>query len=227
MDLLSRLIDEQEMSVTDISLVGVIEQFFVYLDELEERHAHLADSARHAEELADFLVVAAKLVYLKSRELLPYLLPKEEEDEMSLAEQLKMYKRYVAAGERIRELWDRGGVAYGRTEPRRPSEDFCPPANAVAGNIHASMRALIQRLKPLNALPRAVIDRSISLKNRIVNFYNLLKSGRRLSFIELLGDTRNRTDVIVSFLALLELTKQRKVVFEQAGSFTEILIVKS
>lgn len=216
LDLLINLIDDRELVITDISLVGVIEQFFSYLDKLEESRD---------EELADFLVIATKLVYLKSRELLPYLMPADEVDEMSLADQLKLYKQYVDAGEYIRKLWDNDEMAYARVEPRKKNTEFSLPPNLSVDSLKKQMAGLVMRLKPVEALPKAVVDKSISLKNKISNFYNLLKKNRRLNFSDLISGAKNRTEVIMSFLALLELTKQQKVLFEQAGSFDDIVII--
>lgn len=218
LDLLLKLIDEQELSITDISLTKVIEQFFVYMDDLE---------VRQAEELADFLVIATKLVYLKSRELLPYLLSKDEDDEMGLAEQLKLYKQYLEATKYVKEKWENGAMSFGRTEPLRKSEKFEVPKNAKSEHLYTMMLSLVSRLKPIKPLPEAKIDKSISIKNKIENFYNLLTKHRQISFSHLINESKNRTEVIITFLALLELTKQQKINFQQTGSFSDILITKN
>ncbi len=89
------------------------------------------------------------------------------------------------------------------------------------------MLSLVSRLKPVNPLPEATIDRSISVKNKIENFYLLLTKHRRISFSHLINESKNRTEVIITFLALLELTKQQKISFQQTGSFGDILIIKN
>src|SRR3989338_6596602 len=107
LDLLLQLIEQDELNITEISLSNVTEQFFDYLNKLEESRS---------EELADFLVIATKLVYLKSKHLLPYLYPEADEGP-SLAEQLKLYKRYADASKEIGRLWEQGSIASGRIEP--------------------------------------------------------------------------------------------------------------
>src|SRR3989339_1639297 len=94
LDLLLQLIEQEDLNITDIALSKITEQFFVHLDKMGKNRS---------EELADFLVIAAKLIFLKSKNLLPYLNPEEDEGE-SLADQLKMYKRYVEASKNIDEL---------------------------------------------------------------------------------------------------------------------------
>ena len=112
LDLLLQLIEQEKMAITEISLSEVTEQFLNYLDKLS---APGVDSD-HSDFLADFLVIAAKLVYLKSKHLLPYLQPEEDEGP-NLADQLKLYKQYLEASKKILAFWQAERLAYGRTEP--------------------------------------------------------------------------------------------------------------
>src|SRR3989344_5914455 len=93
LDLLLQLIERQELNITEVSLAAVTEQYLVYLSE----HNDIAH-----EDLADFLVVAAKLLLLKSRLLLPELFVDDEEEAgTSLAEQLAVYRLYVKASHKL------------------------------------------------------------------------------------------------------------------------------
>ena len=121
LDLLLQLIDQEKMDISEIALSKITEQFFAYLDKLEKNHSS---------ELADFLVIAAKLIYLKSKNLLPYLYPDEEESGQTLTDQLKMYKTYVDASVNIQNLWKRDRIAYGRDESPLKMSDFIVPRNA-------------------------------------------------------------------------------------------------
>jgi segregation and condensation protein A len=214
LELLLSLIEMQELDITEISLAQVVEQFFAYLDKLEENHP---------EQLADFLVVATRLVYLKSKTLLPYLMPEKEEDE-NLADQLKMYKRYVDAGVFIQDLWNKNQVAYGRVEPPVNMKEFIVPENALVHNLYSAFNNLLGHLKPSRVLPQAVIDRSISVKHQIQNLYDLLKKNKKVNFFQFINTAQNRTEIIVSFLAVLELTKQQKILFTQANSFDDFIM---
>ena len=214
LDLLLQLIEQQELHITEISLSQVTEQFFVHLDKM---------GRNRSSELADFLVIAAKLIFLKSKNLLPYLNPEEDEGE-SLADQLKMYKRYVEASKNIDELWSVGSVAYGRIEPPIKLKEFVLPANAGLSNLRQSMALLVQRLKPISPLPEVTIDYSISVKERIDNIRNMLLSNRKLNFDQLLSVVQSKTEVIVSFLALLDLLKKRDIMVRQQGSFGEMVV---
>lgn len=218
LDLLLQLIDQEKMDISEIALSKITEQFFSYLDKLEKNRP---------EELVDFLVIAAKLIYLKSHSLLQYAYPEEDDSGPGLADQLKLYKQYVEASKTINSFWEAGKIAYGRIEPPTQAKEFVLPANAGKNNLHDAMAALLNRLKPLEPLPKVTIDHSISIKQKIDAIRNLLKSGQELSFKDLLSSAQNKTEVIVSFLAILELVKLRSARVSQVNSFEDLLIVKN
>lgn len=216
LDLLLQLIEQEKMNITEVSLSAVTEQYLKYLEKLD---------GERPEELADFLVVATRLVYFKSRHLLPYLYPEEDEGP-SLADQLKLYKEYVEASRKINILWQAGRVSYGRLEPPVKAEGFVMPQNAGLADLSGSMLALLKRLAPLSALPRVTMDRGVSIKQKIELLREMLKSQKRFTFGELLSEAGNRTEVIVSFLALLELVKEKAAVIKQENNFGEMTINK-
>lgn len=217
LDLLIELIEGEKMAITEVSLSGVTEQFFQYLRALEETNP---------EELADFLVVASRLVYLKSKHLLPYLYPVEENEGVSLADQLKLYKKYADASRWVEECWNTVGLAYGRLEPLRPPAGFVLPLNGHASDLHRVFTALLSRLKPIAVLPRVSIDHAVSVKEKISAIYDVFKRVKNLSFKDLLGAAANRTEVIVSFLAILELVKAQKVSVAQSAAFADMTLNK-
>jgi segregation and condensation protein A len=214
LDLLLTLIDEAKLSITEVALATVTEQFFKHLTTIDEDRS---------EELADFLVVGTKLVYLKSKELLPYLYP-EEEDGPSLAEQLKLYKRYADASKGIGKRWLKNVVGYGHFEPPIKVEGFFPPQNGTQEALYKSFTFLLKRLKPVDPLPQVRIDRTVSVKQKVQSLYEALQKCKSLNFREVVGTAATKTDVIVSFLALLELVKQAKASIHQPNSFEDMEI---
>ena len=105
LDLLLQLIEQEELDITEISLAHITEQYLEYLATIEELYP---------DELADFLVVATKLLLIKSHMLLPEL-TLEDEDEESLTRQLQLYKKYVEAARRLHDRWQ--GTAELHTRP--------------------------------------------------------------------------------------------------------------
>lgn len=201
------------MDITEVSLGEVTEQYLNYIEQVEEIMP---------DELADFLVVASRLLLIKARALLPQLMP-EEVGQNDLTEQLRLYRMFVEVSKKINDMWLDTRVAYGRIEPFRIPENPIPPENLTTTNMQNVMRRLIHKLTPSKKLPRTYIDRTVSLKEKIEELRNFLKRNKRVSFSEMLG-TGNRTEIIVSFLAILELVKQKTVELHQQELFSEITI---
>lgn len=216
LDLLLSLVEDQKMEITEISISQVTEQFFNYLNKLENEAP---------EELADFLVVATRLVYLKSKNLLPYLMPEEDEGP-DLANQLRLYKMFVEASVKVNEMWNEKKLSYGRFEPPALPKEFTPPQNSGLENLTNAYLNLLKRLKPSDPLPQVKIDRSVSVKRQIESIYNLLKTTKKVSFSEIIKTAGSRTEVIVNFLAILELLKAEKIFITQNNSFEDIEINK-
>lgn len=214
LDLLLQLIDQEKLTITEISLSQITEQFLNYLNRLEEGRS---------EELADFLVIATRLVYLKSHTLLPFLYPEDDEGP-SLAEQLKMYQQYVEASKKISALWEKNRVAYGRIEPPIKVTEFVLPLNAQATDLEQAMQRLVARLRTVAPLPQIAIDRAITIKQKVESIFEALKRYKKINFQEILNKAENKTEVIISFLALLELMKDSKAMIAQKNAFAEMTV---
>ena len=100
------------------------------------------------------------------------------------------------------------------------------PGNASLEDLRVSMEKLLTRLKPVNPLPRVAIDRGISVKEKIKAIMDLFKSAKKFTFSSLLSDSENRTDVIVSFLAVLDILKEQRAYIKQAENFGDMEIVR-
>src|SRR3989339_25379 len=216
LDLLLNLVGEQKMDISDVSLSTVTEQYLQYLEKLEEREP---------EEMADFLLIAARLLLLKSKKLLPQLMPEEDEGP-SLEDQLRLYQAFVEASKKLNRRWLSGVRSDFRVEPpRRPSE-FVPPKNLNQTLLQEFFLKLLQRIRPLPELPQARMDKAVSVRDKIETIRALLQKAESVSFRELLGKASNRSEIIASFLALLELVKSENIVLRQKKTFEDILIEK-
>ena len=214
LDLLLNLVGEQKVNISDVSLSTVTEQYLQYLEKLEEREP---------EEMADFLLIAARLLLLKSKKLLPQLMPEEDEGP-SLEDQLRLYQAFVEASKKLNKRWLSGVRSDFRVEPpRRPSE-FVPPKNLSQTLLQEFFLKLLQRIKPLPELPQARMDKAVSVRDKIETIRALLQKAESVSFRDLLGKASNRSEIIASFLALLELVKAESVTLKQKGSFSDIMV---
>jgi len=214
LDLLLQLISEKRMEISEISISTVTEQYLDHLDKLEKDDP---------QDLADFLVVAAKLLLLKSKTLLPQFTP-EEDEEGSLEAQLKLYKAFVEASKKIEKRWNDGSVSYGRVEAPTPQREVYKPDNLKLETMHQTMVQLVDRLAPPRPMPQTYIDKSVSLRDKVDFLRKMLKKNKNVNFKEMLLDAQSRTEVIVSFLAILELVKQKSVFLQQDDSFGNIVI---
>lgn len=218
--LLLQLIEDQKLDITQVSLAKVADQ---YLD-----HIH-AEPKWDTDELADFLVVAAKLLLIKSKVLLPNLdLGEEEGDASALEHQLKMLKLYRDASVKIDAIFRQHRVAFAREKlPRHliPARFVAPP-NLTATILPTLFQKILERIAAFLPLPKSVIERAASLEEKIRSIRDHLMSRLETSFQNLVGDAKTKTDIIVSFLAILELVKQRMVMVEQQHLFAEIHIQK-
>jgi len=217
LDLLLSLIQEKELHISEVSIAKVTEQYLDYIDKLEEVVP---------EELADFLVLASRLLLLKSRNLLPQLMP-QDEHEIDLADQLRMYKMYVDVSKKLNDLWENAPISYGRKEPVVIPENPDTPENVTSENMLVAMKRVIHRLKPPRPLPKTHIDKTVSLKEKIAQIRDFLQSRKSFTYKESLGEGYNKTEAIVGFLAMLELVKQKTATLHQDALFEDILIKRT
>lgn len=218
LDLLLQLIEQQELAISTVSIAQVAEQFLQYLDEVEERSPN---------ELADFLVVATKLLLIKSTALLPYLRLEEEEDPNELEAQLKMYKKYVDAMRLLEGRLQSGQRLY----TRRPSVTgqqvvFRPPTDVDTAAMRAFFVEVIESLAPVVRIPKTAMAKVTSLREKLCQIEDLIESNVKLHFKELVANSGDREELVVTFLALLELVKKQAVCITQDKTFSDISIEK-
>ena len=219
LDLLLQLIEEEELDITQVSLGRVADQFV--------KHVERAKGKILPEEMADFLVVAAKLVYMKSKLLIPSLQDAEMEEGPDLASQLKLYQQFVRLSKVVDAKWKEGRVSFPRE--RRPVRSleakFSPPSGISMDSLRESMLRVIERLAPIAKLPEAAIKRIVTIQEKIADFAERLRKTAKLSFSNMMSKVKDRNEAVISFLALLELVKQRVVSVSQGDLFKDIEIV--
>ena len=98
------------------------------------------------------------------------------------------------------------------------------PLNATADRLKDAFVWLLKRLKPMVALPQVAIDRTVSVKQKIESIFQALQKIKKMNFGDVVGRAGNRTEVIVTFLAVLELVKQERVAVEQGSAFGDFVL---
>ncbi|PIT89285.1 MAG: hypothetical protein COU27_01145 [Candidatus Levybacteria bacterium CG10_big_fil_rev_8_21_14_0_10_36_7] len=217
LDLLLQLIEQNKLEITEISLASVTEQYLTILHDNSENIG--------AGDLADFLVTATKLLVIKSKALLPYLIEEEEEDEEDLARQLKIYKEFFEASKRIQRILARKKFGFSRQKFFTPKETgFHPPEGLTGVKMKNIFSLVIDDLRPAAELPKNIIRRTINIQEKIQRIRDMIAYEVSVNFKKILIDAKDKTDVIVSFLAILELTKQRTITVDQDKIFSDITI---
>ena len=221
--LLLRLIEKEEKDITQVSLARIANQ---YIDHIHNRSGNI-----NPNEMADFLVVAARLLLIKSKALLPYLYPEEDEEIEELERQLKMYKEFLEAMKVIEKMVGRKKFMFAREFNRKAMMAnvslFSPPKNLKASDLATIFQDVLGKIAPPDKLKEERIERVINIQDKIRSIRQTVLNRLHISFGKILEAAESKTEVIVTFLAMLELIKQRDISVSQDGLFREIVISKT
>ncbi len=221
LDLLLHLIQKNELDITVISLGLVADQFVTHLHGLAEVRA---------EVIADFWVVAAKLLLIKSRLLLPRSPTKEEEDEEdsgeALARRLQQYKRFKQAAAQLKAVEELGQPCYLRVAPPPPMETRLDLEGVSLNDLIAALRQLASLESDAQPANNLLIPRKITVREKIEWIEHLMAGGLPVPFAHVVGRHGTRVDIVVSLWAVLELIKRGRLRAQQSELFGEILLVE-
>ncbi|MGA9538706.1 MAG: segregation/condensation protein A [Desulfobacterales bacterium] len=200
MDLLVHLIKKNEIDIYDIPIAMVTEQYLSYLEWLKSMNIDFA---------GDFLVMAATLAHIKSRMLLPTVSDEDDDEDprMEIARPLAEYLQLKSAAEEL----SRRALLGENTFVRQPAEvrDLVPrDEEFIKIGLFELIDAFQQILKNISAEERLELTSdSISVKDRISELVDLFEEKKSLTFEELFAGAPNKSDVIITFLAILEMVK--------------------
>jgi segregation and condensation protein A len=213
--LLLELIESRKLFVNDVSLAAVTDDFV--------KQVKAGDSIP-VEETSEFLVVASTLLLIKSRSLLPGLeLSTEEERSIhDLEERLRAYQAIKEAAKALQRQY--GARPRFMKEPSEIRPDFRPSNDLTASRIRAAAQAVMDALPKLDKLPQAMIASIVSLEEAIERLSHRINDGLRTSFKQFAGESANKMDIIVTFLAVLELARRGRVAVLQEGHADDIMI---
>jgi segregation and condensation protein A len=220
LDLLLQLIEREELDITRVSLALVADQYLAYLAVLREVAA---------DSLADFLVVAAKLLLIKSRSLLPPPEePEDDEDEEDvgeeLARQLLEYKRFKDVATRLRSIEEAGRRAYARVVPSPKVDQRLLPGEVSLEELLQALKRVLEAHPPVPPVDGVVAPVVVHIGDCIQAIEETVRRYTRVHFSTLMRRARSRLEVIVTFLAVLELIKQQRLQAVQEQPFGEIYL---
>jgi segregation and condensation protein A len=217
LDLLLHLIKRDEIDIYDIPIAHITQQFLHYLEIMR-----LLD----LEVSGEFLVMAATLMRIKARMLLPVHDPAEEEERDprdELVQRLIEYRQYKEAAGGLREREDKRRLLFERgITPDEEEAGLLPLAPISLFSLLDALDRVLSRLPERNVLE--MTGEAYDIEDKMGTLLTRARRAGRLSFTLLLEECRSRLEVIVTFLALLELLKMHRLRVEQQGPFDEIWV---
>lgn len=215
LDTLLSLIEKRKLFINDISLAQVADDYIAYIKNLED--FPIADSSH-------FILIASTLVLIKSKSLLPNLTLTEEEESSieDLEDRLKQYQKYKALSAHLREKFGIT-VEYLRLPSKEKKIVFTPDKNTSIERIRETVKSLIQNIPKKEFVPKAIIQKVISLEEMMDNLSQRITKSFKMSFKVFSGHGKEeKVNVIISFLAMLELVKQGIINVRQDADFHDI-----
>ncbi|MBI3270915.1 MAG: segregation/condensation protein A [Planctomycetes bacterium] len=228
LDLLLHLVREEEVPILEIPIARIAEQYIGYLELMRKLDINLA---------GEFLVMAATLMVIKARTLVPAeALEEEEEDDprLELVRRLLEYKRFKDRARELARLYDDQSRRCPRPYLPEPEKE-APAEGSEAGGAEESppapleiwdlVRNYAKITKETNlAVPTEILFDVIPIEEIMAQLLRFLEERKTVLFSEVLGENPKRAKVVGNFLALLELTKQQQIATEQERDFSDIRI---
>ena len=216
LELLLELIEKRKLLINDISLAQVAEEYITRVNSMEELPVG---------ETANFVALASTLLLIKSRSLLPSLTLTEDEsrDIKELEYRLAVYQLLKEVAGSVRGAFKNPILHEGERPEQEPM--FVPDTNVTQESIRAAAQALILGFPQMLALPKVNIKKIVSLEEMIGQLAERVTTAMKLSFKEFSGHgKREKGEVVISFLALLELVKQGIIKATQEKEFGDIVL---
>jgi segregation and condensation protein A len=207
--------EDQKLDITRVSLAKIADQYLEYIANTQNITL---------EHLADFLSIASRLILIKSKALLPTLEFTEEEEEeiKDLEYQLAEYKKFKEAAKNLANLYDASAMSFSREGFSGRGVVFYPPENITAEDLLKVFSRILGEIPILEKLEEEMVREVLTMEEKIVHLQNTLREKVQTSFSELMANAEDKIEIVVSFLAILEMVKQKLINVEQGELFSEI-----
>ena len=221
LDLLLHLIKESEMDIMDIEIVKLTDQYLEYINTMEKFNLNVA---------SEYLVLASNLMYLKSKALLPKQEVEEEvedgffETKEELEQRLLEYKRYKEVTSTLKVLEDARSDIYTKTPSslREYKGDNIKLSDDITINdLVEAFKKYLERQNLSKPINTKVTTREYSIKERRNSIRNILKERKKVEFFDLFEEF-SKPYVVVTFLSVLEMAKEKELIIKQENNFEKI-----
>ena len=220
LDLLLHLIKEAKMDITEVRLSEITEQYLQYLDDID---------SVDLEKASEFIEMAATLLEIKSKKLLPRLdeaIPDEEDPETKLLRQIEEYKIFKEASEKLRTLEDVNKL-YKEPEPSANKYKIILKDMVLDNLLDAFMHFMHKtQVETKTDEPKNIVKDRFTIAEKIAAIKDAVMVKDKVKFKELLDKDITKSEIINVFLAILELLKLQTISISQHGTFEEIEITK-
>jgi segregation and condensation protein A len=219
LDLLLKLIEEQRLDITRLNLAKVADDYLEYIR---------ANENISLENLAEFVNIASRIILIKSQNILPSLeiTAEEEKEIVDLENQLREYQKFKKAGEKIGETLKKKRFSFSRDYLLGVAAAYFPPKNVNVFDLKKAFLKVVSEIVLPEKMPEESVREIITLEDKIEELKESLQKRVETSFRELSSSAENKIEIIVAFLAMLEMVKQRIIDVEQNELFDEIKIAK-
>lgn len=218
LDLLLSLIEKRKLLINDISLAKVTDDYISHVKEMEKFSLN---------KTSHFILIASTLLLIKSKSLLPSidLTPEEEHDISELETRLKIYQIYKNASENVLNKFCVTPM-FDKQEVKNQTVVFASSKQINLKDIHSAILNVIKSIPKVEKVPEAVIKKVISIEEMINKLTFRIQDRLKMSFKEFAGDgglsKLEKVDIIVSFLAMLELVRQDVLKVDQENKYGDI-----
>lgn len=222
LDLLFKLIEDKKLDIITISLSKVTEDYLAHLKYFQETDPL---------NLANFLVIAARLILIKSRALLPFLIltQEEEADIKDLENKLELYRKFKESAVFLKQTLKNNQTSFSREylSEKKKDFEFIPLLNFQIKDLQISFKRILNEITRLQTpvLEKETVKEIMSIQDKIKEIQNRLAENLEKNFSEF-AKQKSKVEIIISFLAMLELIKQKFIHVEQIELFGDIKIIK-
>ncbi len=221
LDLLLHLLKTSKMDIYDIKIVEITNQYIDYISQMKEMSLDIA---------SEYLVMAAELIEMKSK----YLINKKDEEEVAeprdeeeeLKRRLLEYKKYKESLNTFKELEDKRNNYYTRIPETLSNITDKKIENDGSISIFDLLDALnniLKRQEYNKPIATKITSKELSVKDKVIEIRNILKSKKKVNFTSLFEEV-TRPYIVVTFLSILEMSKNREIVIKQGKNFDEIIV---
>jgi segregation and condensation protein A len=219
LDLLLHLLEKDKIDIKDIFVSDITEQYLQYIANIEEFDM---------ENASEFLTVAAHLLEIKSRSLLPKPAPLEEgeeDPEQALIRRLTEYKMYKEAGEKLHDLEEENLKVYYKLPEEINLEERIELEDMKLDALMAAFGEVLKRFENKTVKKQREIRRdTYTVKGKMAFIRRRLSSKKEMSFFDMFEDDGNKSEVVTTFAAMLELWKNRFLKLQQQENFGDIIV---